>query len=205
MADEAQAEAAENPEAADGVEGEEEGGKKKGLPLLLIIGLAVVVLGLAGAGAFLFLGGSSEPEVHAEEGEHGEEHADGHGDEHGDGHGDGHGDSHEDEYAYGSADEVVFYKLPEILVNVRADGGPPAYLKLVLTLELSDPAHIEQVEYVMPRVLDRFQSFLRELRLSDMSGSSGSYRLRAELLRRVNLAVAPVKVRAVLIEEMLVQ
>lgn len=213
------AEEAENEQAEEaGGEGEdEEGQKKKGLPLLLIIGLAVVVLALAGAGAFVFLSGGSEPEVeaHAEDGEHAEGHGDDHGE--GDGHGDGHGNAKGDKHADGDGDSygdedhaegahVVFYKLPQILVNVHAeDDGPPAYLKLALTLELSDPAHVEAVEAVMPRVLDRFQSFLRELRLSDLSGSSGTYRLRTELLRRVNLAAAPVQVRAVLIEEMLVQ
>ena len=47
--------------------------------------------------------------------------------------------------------------------------------------------------------------FLRELRADDLSGSAGAYRLRLELLRRVNLAIAPRRVDAVLIEEMLIQ
>jgi flagellar FliL protein len=43
------------------------------------------------------------------------------------------------------------------------------------------------------------------LRTDDLSGSAGAYRLRLELLRRVNLANAPAQVNAELIEEMLVQ
>ena len=39
----------------------------------------------------------------------------------------------------------------------------------------------------------------------DLAGSSGTFQLRAEILRRVNLIAAPGKVDAVLIEEMLVQ
>ena len=49
------------------------------------------------------------------------------------------------------------------------------------------------------------QGFLRELRPEDLAGSAGSFQLRAEILRRVNLIAAPGKVDAVLIEEMLVQ
>ena len=50
-----------------------------------------------------------------------------------------------------------------------------------------------------------FQSFLRELRPDDLAGSEGSYQLRQEIQRRVNLVIAPAKVNAVLIQEMLVQ
>ena len=42
------------------------------------------------------------------------------------------------------------------------------------------------------------------LRPEDLSGSQGSYQLRLEILRRVNLVIAPAKVNAVLIEEMLI-
>ena len=57
----------------------------------------------------------------------------------------------------------------------------------------------------LPRVSDEFNGFLRELRTDDLAGSAGAYRLRLELLRRVNLAIAPAQVNAVLIEEMMVQ
>jgi flagellar FliL protein len=49
-----------------------------------------------------------------------------------------------------------------------------------------------------------FQTFLRELRPEDLSGSQGSYQLRMEILRRVNLVIGPSKANAVLIEEMLI-
>jgi flagellar FliL protein len=43
------------------------------------------------------------------------------------------------------------------------------------------------------------------MRTDDLAGSAGAYRLRLELLRRVNLVIAPRHINAVLIEEMLVQ
>jgi flagellar FliL protein len=95
--------------------------------------------------------------------------------------------------------------LTELLVNVSTADGRPSNLKLKLTLEAADQDVVDAVEPQLPRVMDQFQSFLRELRVDDLSGSAGSYRLRLELLRRVNLAVAPAQVNAVLIEEMLVQ
>ena len=54
-------------------------------------------------------------------------------------------------------------------------------------------------------IRDSFQTYLRELRLDDLRGSAGMYRLREELLTRINVAVQPSKVSAVLFKEMLVQ
>jgi len=78
-------------------------------------------------------------------------------------------------------------------------------LKLSVSLELDDPLIVPDVEKVKPRIIDRFQVYLRELRVEDLRGSGGIYRLREELLARVNSAAAPVKVRDVLFKEMLVQ
>ena len=57
----------------------------------------------------------------------------------------------------------------------------------------------------MTKIIDNFQTYLRELRIEDLRGSAGMYRLREELFVRVNAAAAPVKVKDVLFREMLVQ
>jgi flagellar FliL protein len=57
----------------------------------------------------------------------------------------------------------------------------------------------------MPRVSDVFQTYLRELRAGDLSGSAGLFRLKEELTRRVNVAVAPQQVSAVLFKEIMIQ
>ena len=82
--------------------------------------------------------------------------------------------------------------------------GKATFLKLKLTLELPDGTVTEELDPNLPRLQDMFQTFLRELRPEDLSGSQGSYQLRMEILRRVNLVIAPAKVNAVLIEEMLI-
>ena len=46
---------------------------------------------------------------------------------------------------------------------------------------------------------------MREIRASDLSGSVGLYRLREELLKRVNVAVYPAKVDAVLFKDLIIQ
>lgn len=102
-------------------------------------------------------------------------------------------------------ENVVFVAMPEMLVNISSADGRPAYLKLKLTIEAPDNGTVTTLTAQEPRVADEFNGFLRELRTDDLAGSAGAYRLRLELLRRVNLAIAPAQVNAVLIEEMMVQ
>ncbi|MEX2009293.1 MAG: flagellar basal body-associated FliL family protein [Dongiaceae bacterium] len=98
-----------------------------------------------------------------------------------------------------------YYELPEILVNLSSSGKRANFLKLRVSLELADPESVPQIEAVLPRIVDSFQVYLRELRIEDLRGSAGLYRLREELLLRINAAVKPVEIRDVLFKEMLVQ
>jgi flagellar FliL protein len=50
-----------------------------------------------------------------------------------------------------------------------------------------------------------FQVYLRELRTTDLNGSVGMFRLKEELTRRVNAAISPHHVNAVLFKEILIQ
>ncbi|MFN3582367.1 flagellar basal body-associated FliL family protein [Phenylobacterium sp.] len=196
-------EAPEGEAPAEGEEGEGAPGKKK-LPLKLIIiaGVAaVLVLGGGGTAAFIFL--KPKPDEAAAHGEakgkekkkekKGKEEK---------------GKEGEDGGAGGQVregpDGVVFYTLPDVVVNMQTADGRPTFLKLKLTLELPDESAVEELDPNMPRLQDMFQSFLRELRPEDLAGSQGSYQLRMEILRRVNLVIAPSKANAVLIEEMLI-
>jgi len=99
----------------------------------------------------------------------------------------------------------AFFDIPELLVNINSGGKRAGFLKISVSLELEDGASVPQVQAVLPRILDNFQTYLRELRVEDLKGSAGLYRLREELLIRVNAAVAPAKVTDVLFKEMLVQ
>lgn len=101
--------------------------------------------------------------------------------------------------------DLVYYELPEMLVNLTSEGRRTHFLKIKVSLELSDPSDVERVEAILPRIVDNFQVYLRELRLEDLQGSAGLYRLREELLTRVTLAAAPAKVSDVLFREMIVQ
>ena len=184
--------------AAEGEEGEAPPAKKKLPMMFLIAGAAALVLVLGGGGgaAFIFLKpkpdaahagkDAKKPEKKGKKDEKGKK----------------------DDKAAGQVregpDGVLFYTMPDVVVNMQTADGRPTFLKLKLTLELPDQATVDALDPNMPRLQDMFQTFLRELRPEDLSGSQGSYQLRMEILRRVNLVIAPSKANAVLIEEMLI-
>ena len=209
---------AEAPAAAAAKEGEEgltlegegEGApRKKKPPFVLIAAVlgAVVVLGGGGAGAYLFM--FKKPPTAAEmEVKKAKDAKEAKAKKAKDAKG---GDKKEGGKPDPNApvvkdgpDGVVFYTLPDEVVNMQTADGHPSFLKLKLTLELPDHDTADVLSPNMPRLQDMFQVFLRELRPEDLAGSQGGYQLRTEILRRVNLVIAPSKANAVLIEEMLV-
>jgi len=100
----------------------------------------------------------------------------------------------------------AFVEVPDMLVNlVGAPGERVLYLKVKLVLEVKEEKQVEAIKPSLPRVTDLFQTYLRELRPADLNGSAGLFRLKEELTRRVNAAVSPNQVSAVLFKEIVVQ
>jgi flagellar FliL protein len=100
----------------------------------------------------------------------------------------------------------VFVEVPDMMVNLTgAPGERVQYLKVKVMLEVKEEKQVEAIKPSMPRVTDIFQTYLRELRPADLTGSAGLFRLREELTKRVNLALAPIPVSAVLFKEIVVQ
>lgn len=100
----------------------------------------------------------------------------------------------------------IFYDMPEMLVNLSmSDESRSRFLKIRVALEMTDTETRDSIEPQLPRIMDIFQIYLRELRLEDLEGSAGVYRLKEELLRRVNLILSPQRVDRILFREMLVQ
>jgi flagellar FliL protein len=116
------------------------------------------------------------------------------------------GGSGHDKAAKTQAKPATFVDLPDVLVNLANAGTDRTqYLKVKIVLELPSADEVQQIQPLMPRVMDAFQTYLRELRPTDLDGSAGLYRLKEELTRRVNAAVAPNRITAVLFKEIVVQ
>ena len=167
--------------AAELEEGGTEKVKKKGLSgkaLILFVVLPLLLVG-GGAGGAYFAGVFDAPEEQEEE----------------------HVEEEEDD----KEKVVVFYDMPDMLVNLSSATSDASFLKLVVSLELDDELIIPELKKLLPRVMDNFQVYLRELRREDLRGSAGVYRLKEELLYRINSSVKPIQVKDILFKEMLVQ
>ncbi|MAU42100.1 MAG: flagellar basal body protein FliL [Kordiimonas sp.] len=166
----------------EGLDKKKFGGKK----IILFIVLPVLLLIGAGIGVMLMTGGDDTPESQAEtaamEAEGG----------------------NNDGTSANEPTELLFMELEPILVNLNTAGDKSSYLKLQVALEVDKQSAMADLEAKMPRVIDNFQVYLRELRLEDLNGSAGMFRLKEELLIRVNEAVYPTRVHDVLFKEMLI-
>lgn len=99
----------------------------------------------------------------------------------------------------------LFIDVPNMIVNLNSPARQPRFLKISLKIELEKATEQQAFEAIMPRVIDQFQNYLRELRLEDLRGSSGMYRMKIELLNRVRAAAPGIAVRDVLFQEILIQ
>lgn len=189
-----QAEEDDKPvEGADGDPlGEDGGGKSKKKLILLILAPLLVLVG-GGAGLYFsgaldkMLGKGDAPvEEHSAEGDHG-------------------APPKLDENGNPIVSGPAFLAIPDMIVNLSSPDAQPRYLRLKVQLELENEADMTAVQAVLPRVVDQFQTYLRELRVKDLKGSAGIYRLQMELLSRVNAAAYPTVVKDVLFQEILIQ
>jgi flagellar FliL protein len=151
------------------------GGGKK--KLIMIVGGVVVLAALGGGGWFFFLKKPPAEQVAAAEA------------------------------AKNAKKPVSFIEMKDMTIGIT--GGPQQerqpIIKIKVVLETADAKVSDEIKPLLPRVEDAFQVFMRELRPSDLEGSAGMYRLKEELLRRVNITVFPAKIDAVLFKELLVQ
>ncbi|VAV89623.1 hypothetical protein MNBD_ALPHA06-832 [hydrothermal vent metagenome] len=178
----------EKTDAEDGEEDEENPKKSKKKLLLFIVLPAVIVLLVAVVAVLMLMGGGKEEEVVLDE--HGNPVV---------------ADGEEAGGDHVAAVVPLFYQMPDIMVNISGEEeGEQLVLQIKMQLEVPDQDTIHQLDTLLPRVVDQYQGFLRELRIEDVKGSAGNYRLRLELLRRVNLAIQPAHVNDVLIERLLV-
>lgn len=158
-------------------EGAAEGGGKSKKKLIIIVAGVVLLASAGGGGWFFFMKKPSAEQIAAAEA------------------------------AKNVKKPVAFIEMKDMIIGIT--GGPQQerqpMIKIKVVLETADAKVSDEIKPLLPRVEDAFQVFMRELRPSDLEGSAGMYRLKEELLRRVNVTVFPAKVDAVLFKELLVQ
>lgn len=98
--------------------------------------------------------------------------------------------------------DISFVEVDPMIVSI---GAPAArqHLRFRTQLEVAD-AYKADVEQVLPRVVDVLNSYLRALTLEDVSDPAALVRLRAQMLRRVQLVTGEGRVNDLLIMEFVV-
>jgi flagellar FliL protein len=101
--------------------------------------------------------------------------------------------------------QPVFVNMPDITANLNAPGRRTAFIRLRSQIEVAGAQDAATLQSAMPRLVDLFTTYLREVRPEELRGSAGTHRLREELIARANIAAAPARVTDVLFTEILVQ
>jgi flagellar FliL protein len=169
----------EKKEGEEGAPAEGEGGGKKSKKKLILF-IVLPIVALLGIGAGLYFSGLLG----------------------------GHGDAEHAEAAPEEPKKIenfVYFDLPEIIVNLSATGKKNTFMKISISLQVEKEEEKTELEKITPRIVDKFQVYLRGLQVEDLQGSAGIYRLREELLARVNVVTEPIKIHDVLFKEILVQ
>ncbi|CUH79774.1 Flagellar FliL protein [Tritonibacter multivorans] len=99
-----------------------------------------------------------------------------------------------------SAEEIAnlaYIEMEPIVITLRKASGI-SQLRFGAQLEV-DLENQEEVEKLLPRVVDVLNSYLRALELEDLTDPMALPRLRAQMLRRINIATGQGRVRDLLI------
>lgn len=147
---------------------------KKGGKFSLLIGLILCLLG-AGGGFYAVSGGlfsGPDDAVQAEDGP---------------------------EESYEPTALPVFVALDPLVISIPGNGGRD-HLHFAAQLEVA-PNSLDVVEAVKPRIIDALNSYLRAVEVSQLEDPAALIRMRAHMLRRVQVAAGEGRVKDLLIME----
>ena len=96
---------------------------------------------------------------------------------------------------------VAFVALEPLVVTLPRSSGRQ-FLRFVAELEVS-PVHLAEVEAIRPRIADVMNGYLRAIAPEDFEDQFVLDRLRAQLLRRVQVVAGEGRVRDLLVQEFL--
>ena len=101
---------------------------------------------------------------------------------------------------------TLFVPIDEITVNLRQGvENNTSWLKVRVTLEVIGKTNYDVVTKMMPKIMDIFQAYLKDLRKNDLDGSFGIYKIKDEMLLRINSILYPAKIEAILFQDFIMQ
>jgi flagellar FliL protein len=95
--------------------------------------------------------------------------------------------------------DVAFVALDPLLISLPAN-GQSRHLRFTAQLEVP-PAQLAEVEGIKPRIVDVLNGYLRAVEVGDLEDPAALMRLRAQMLRRVQVVAGEGRIRDLLIME----
>jgi flagellar FliL protein len=112
------------------------------------------------------------------------------------------GESEKDKSSATAPLDVVFLPVNPMVISIGR-GGLTRHLRFEAQLEV-DPLKAQEVALLMPRVVDVLNGFLRAVDVTDLEDPAALLRLRAQMLRRVQIVTGEGAVRDLLVMEFVV-
>lgn len=94
---------------------------------------------------------------------------------------------------------VTFVPIDDLVVSLGPDARA-THLQFGAELEV-EPGAAEEIANLMPRILDVLNTYLRAVEESELESPSAMLRLRAQMLRRVQIVTGEGKVKDLLVTE----
>ena len=147
--------------------------------LIIIISVAVLFMGMVGAGFFILWNKVSQVPVDP---------------------------SKVAEMAVEEEENVIgpLYPLDTMIVNLSDDGGK-RYLRVTMALELSDPESVDTIESRLPQIRDAVLMILPTKTYDDVSTTDGKIALRNQVMEKINTLMTKGRVNNIYFTEFVVQ
>lgn len=111
----------------------------------------------------------------------------------------GTGDGHAPEAEIAALPDIAFVPLEPLVISLGA-AAQSRHLRFVAQLEVAD-AHMSDVTLLQPRILDVLNGYLRAIEVATLEDPSALVRIRAQMLRRIQIVCGEGRVRDLLITE----
>lgn len=115
---------------------------------------------------------------------------------------DDHTEAGEEEEAPGTLPDLAFVPIEPLVVSLGPEAGGK-YLHFTAQMEVAK-AHEPDVILLLPRVMDVLNGYLRAVSTAELEDPAALVRLRAQMLRRVQLVTGEGRVRDLLVTEFVI-
>lgn len=109
------------------------------------------------------------------------------------------GDNGQNASAAQALPSMTFVAVDPIMISL-GPGSSARHLRFAAQLEI-EGAHADDVRLLLPRIVDVLNSYLRAVELTQLEDPSALVRLKAQMLRRVQIVAGEGRVRDLLISE----